>query len=132
MGHPFGGGEEATQRGCMASMHDHSHIAMTYTALAVLSILGDDLSRVRRGPILRALGRLQQEDGRFTASFGGSECDMRFLFCAAAISFILGDWSAVDKDLAVSFVESCQVRKHTSKHKHTNTNTNTHRAHWRY
>ena len=37
----------------------HGHIAMTYTALASLVILGDDLARVAREPILRAVRQLQ-------------------------------------------------------------------------
>lgn len=40
------------------------HIAMTYTGLASLIILGDDLSRVDRTAVARGLTNLQQEDGR--------------------------------------------------------------------
>ncbi|XP_060565878.1 geranylgeranyl transferase type-1 subunit beta-like, partial [Ruditapes philippinarum] len=45
--------------------YDGAHIAMTYTALASLLILGDDLSKVNREVILLALRNLQQKDGRF-------------------------------------------------------------------
>lgn len=55
---------------------------MTYTALCVLRILGDDFSRLRRRAIIDALRHLQEEDGSFRAVHGGSERDMRFLFCA--------------------------------------------------
>jgi len=34
---------------------------------------------------------------------------MRFLFCAAAISHFLGDWSGFDKDSAVSYISQCEV-----------------------
>ena len=37
---------------------------MTYTALAILVILGDDLSRVYKKAVLNSLRSLQLEDGR--------------------------------------------------------------------
>lgn len=39
------------------------------------------------------LRHLQQESGAFQATREKSECDMRFLYCACAISATLGDWS---------------------------------------
>ena len=47
-----------------ACEYDCSHIAMTYTALASLLILGDDLSRVNRQAVIDALKTLQLPDGR--------------------------------------------------------------------
>ena len=44
--------------------YDCSHIAMTYTALASLVILGDDLSRVNRPAVIEGLKALQLSDGR--------------------------------------------------------------------
>lgn len=44
--------------------YDCSHIAMTYTALASLLILGDDLSRVNKPAVIEALKALQLPDGR--------------------------------------------------------------------
>ena len=44
--------------------YDCSHIAMTYTALSSLLILGDDLSRVNRPAVIEALKALQLPDGR--------------------------------------------------------------------
>ena len=44
--------------------YDCSHIAMTYTALASLVILGDDLSRVNRPAVIEGLKALQLPDGR--------------------------------------------------------------------
>ena len=105
------------------------HIAMTYTALAVLKTLGDDLSRVDKkglvegefldsnhicilpfllvAQILLELKLLQQTDGSFAASHDCGECDMRFLFCACAISSFIGDWSGIDKELAMKYIKSC-------------------------
>lgn len=45
--------------------YDSGHVAMTYTGLACLVILGDDLSRVCREACLAGLRALQLEDGRF-------------------------------------------------------------------
>jgi geranylgeranyl transferase type-1 subunit beta len=97
--------------GCFANNEpinssDFGHLAMTYTALAILRILGDDYSRVNRKAITAALRKLQQEDGCFVATAGGSERDIRFLFCACAISCFLGDWSGVDCDRAYKYVLS--------------------------
>ena len=64
-------------------VHDHGHIAMTYTALASLIILGDNLSRVNRPALLAGVRALQLEDGSFKAALEGGENDMRFLYCAA-------------------------------------------------
>jgi len=46
---------------------DCAHLATTYTAMCTLRVLGDDFSRIDRGAILSAIGRLQQPDGRHVA-----------------------------------------------------------------
>lgn len=38
----------------------------------------------------------------------GSENDLRFLYCACAISHILDDWSGINKDMAVAYIQSCR------------------------
>jgi geranylgeranyl transferase type-1 subunit beta len=87
---------------------DCSHIAVTYTAMCALRILGDDFSRIDRPAILEALRFLQRPDGSFCPNAGGSESDMRFIYCAAAISYMLQDWSAFNVDKAVQYVISSQ------------------------
>ncbi|KAL3780364.1 hypothetical protein ACHAW5_007122 [Stephanodiscus triporus] len=92
---------------------------MTYVALCTLLALGDDLSRVDRGGIMRTLRRLQREDGSFSSVSSSSsrigtgrrrdgagggveeeeeeECDddddddsdLRFVYTAAAIRHLL-------------------------------------------
>jgi geranylgeranyl transferase type-1 subunit beta len=47
-----------------SSIYEYGHLAMTYTGLASLVILGDDLSRVNRAAIIEGVKALQQEDGR--------------------------------------------------------------------
>ncbi|CAB3384577.1 Hypothetical predicted protein [Cloeon dipterum] len=86
--------------------YQHSHIAMTYTALSSLIILGDDLSRVNRPAVIRGVRALQQPDGSFCAHLGGSENDMRFIFCAAVICYTLKDWSGMDMPLVEDFIKS--------------------------
>jgi len=89
--------------------YNHGHIAMTYTAIATLKTLGDDLSRVDRRGIVNALGSaLQLADGSYQSIAVGSEHDMRFLYCACAISHMLDDWSGVDCDKAVSYIRACR------------------------
>lgn len=87
--------------------HTHCHVAMTYTALCTLAALGDDLSRVDKVKTVASLQALQRLDGSFQCIQVGSEHDMRFLYCACVVSYLLNDWSAVDKDRAVDFVQSC-------------------------
>lgn len=78
------------------------HIAMTYSALASLVTLGDDLSRVDRSGVATELARLRRGDGSYAPS-DGCECDVRFSYCAAAISKLLG----IDVDVR-DFVDKCR------------------------
>lgn len=80
-----------------ADQYQWGHLAMTYTAIAILLALGDDLSRLDRAAIIRGVAATQREDGSFSATVEGSEQDMRFVYCAACICTMLDDWGAVDK-----------------------------------
>lgn len=84
--------------------YDHGHVAMTYTALASLVIMGDRLEGVDRAAVLAGVRALQLEDGSFKAALVGGENDMRFLYCAACICTFLGDWSGMDREQALSYV----------------------------
>lgn len=58
---------DGSSTGCRSQAlcnYDNGHMAMTYTALCLLLICGDDLSRVHREGVLRLVKRLQQPDGR--------------------------------------------------------------------
>eukprot|EP00010_Vexillifera_abyssalis_P004777 CAMPEP_0201554452 /NCGR_PEP_ID=MMETSP0173_2-20130828/41101_1 /ASSEMBLY_ACC=CAM_ASM_000268 /TAXON_ID=218659 /ORGANISM="Vexillifera sp., Strain DIVA3 564/2" /LENGTH=368 /DNA_ID=CAMNT_0047965731 /DNA_START=32 /DNA_END=1134 /DNA_ORIENTATION=- len=88
--------------------HDKIHIAMTYVALCILCILGDDFSRVNRKGVIGSLKHLQQKNGSFSPITGRSENDMRFVYCAMAISYFLDDWSGVDIDLVCKYVHASQ------------------------
>mmetsp|Transcript_772 Transcript_772/g.1187 ORF Transcript_772/g.1187 Transcript_772/m.1187 type:complete len:345 (+) Transcript_772:28-1062(+) len=91
-----------------ALKHDYSHITHTYTALAVLKMLGDDYSRVNREAVIRSVKRLQNENGSFNCLASGSESDMRFVYCAACICHLLNDWNGMDVELTANYIASCQ------------------------
>jgi geranylgeranyl transferase type-1 subunit beta len=82
---------------------------MTYTALASLLILGDDLSRVHHSAIIEGLKSLQLPDGSFQPMAYGCESDVRFIYCACCISYMLNDWSGIDQDKAVEYIRMSQV-----------------------
>lgn len=85
---------------------------MTYTALLILLILGDDLSRVAKEPILRALRKLQQPNGSFVPCLTDCESDMRFTFCAAAVSYMLNDSSGINQTTMLQYIRDCQTHEH--------------------
>ncbi|XP_033633939.1 geranylgeranyl transferase type-1 subunit beta-like [Asterias rubens] len=84
--------------------YDWGHIAMTYTGLSSLLILGDDLSRVNKPAVVAGLKALQLEDGSFAATLNGSENDMRFIYCACCISSILNNWNGIDTNKAAEYI----------------------------
>lgn len=84
---------------------DKAHIASTYTALCCLVILGDDLSRVDKRNIIHSVRKLQLPNGSFRALHDECESDIRHLYCAACICYILQDWSGMDVEKAVDFIQ---------------------------
>lgn len=92
---------------CGQTPYDYGHLAMTYAALAVLATCGDDFSRVNRKAIIRGIPK-QHADGSFSPVVVPSESDMRFLYTACAVSFMLDDFSAIDVDKAVAYVKASQ------------------------
>ncbi|KAF0408180.1 Geranylgeranyl transferase type-1 subunit beta [Gigaspora margarita] len=108
-GSPFSG-LPYNPNGCRASRlpFDASNLAMTYTALTSLLILGDDLSRVDKSAIINAMKYLQKDDGSFTQTYQGMESDMRFVYCACAISYMLNDFSGINIDKVVQYIKESQ------------------------
>ncbi|RUS83103.1 hypothetical protein EGW08_009135 [Elysia chlorotica] len=100
LGHPYDTQQAKNQQ----IPYDSSNIAMTYTSLASLLILGDDLSRVHKKAVIQGVKSLQQDDGSFVSVLEGSEYDMRFVYCACCISHILNDWSGIDVKKAASYI----------------------------
>ncbi|KAL4717168.1 hypothetical protein ACJJTC_017055 [Scirpophaga incertulas] len=80
------------------------HLAMTYTGLCILLTLGDDLSRINRKALIEGVKALQTEEGNFSATLSGCESDMRFVYCAACISYILNDWSGFNIEKATDYI----------------------------
>ncbi|KAK7689911.1 hypothetical protein QCA50_006550 [Cerrena zonata] len=89
------------------SKFDTPHLIMTYTAILTLAILRDDFTQLDRKGIIRFLGSCQREDGSFTSFPEGGEADLRQVYCAFAISSMLGDWSGIKVDRAVAYIQRC-------------------------
>ena len=89
--------------------YDQIHVTMTMTALLSLLILGDDLSKVERRKIAASLKYLQLPTGAFLATRLSTENDLRFVYCACVVAFILNDWSGIDKDLCTKFILQCRT-----------------------
>ena len=92
--------------------YDRVHITMTMTGLLSLLLLGDDLENVDRRKIASSLKYLQLPTGAFLATRISTENDLRFVYCACVVAFILNDWSGIDKDLCTSFILQCQTYEH--------------------
>lgn len=54
--------------------------------------------------LFTGLKTLQLPDGSFKGAIEGVENDMRFVYCAACISYILDDWSGVNVELMMDFI----------------------------
>ncbi|CAF0826764.1 unnamed protein product [Brachionus calyciflorus] len=89
--------------------YDCSHLTMTFSALNALLTLGDDLSRINKKAILTSIQALQLLDGSLTATSQDYENDVRFLYSACCICYILNDWSFIDIERAYSFLLSCMT-----------------------
>ena len=84
-------GEYKSEEQPSPNEHDLGNIANTYSALCVLLTCGDSLSRVDKVGIRSWVKGLQNGDGSFRAITPESESDVRFLYCACAISVIIGE-----------------------------------------
>ncbi|QCE12880.1 geranylgeranyl transferase type-1 subunit beta isoform X1 [Vigna unguiculata] len=89
-------------------IHNNSHLASTYCAIAILKIVGYELSNLDSESIASSMRNLQQPDGSFIPIHIGGETDLRFVYCAAAICFMLNNWSGMDKEKAKDYILRCQ------------------------
>lgn len=94
---------------CGSEKYKWGHLAMTYTGISILITLGDDLRRLDRKAIIEGVAAVQRADGSFSASIEGNEHDMRFVYCAAAICFMLDDWGTVNKQLMAEYIKNSIV-----------------------
>lgn len=62
----FYGSRTLTFKGCEENVSEYNvgHLAMTYSCLCTLIILGDDLSRLNKVTTLKAVQYLQNDNGR--------------------------------------------------------------------
>lgn len=92
--------------------NNQPHLANTYVALIMLIILGDDLRGVNRDSLRYTLRKCQLESGCFccvnSLSPIDSENDMRFVYCAASICYILDLWDAIDVEKMYQFILASQ------------------------
>ncbi|MCO5594890.1 hypothetical protein L7F22_048925 [Adiantum nelumboides] len=105
-------GVQFSPLGASALVHDGGHLASTYSALAILTILGDDLCRVRKHALLVSMRKLQQQDGSFTSVHMGMEADLRFVYCAEFSQEILN----ISKVLASYSISIGGHTQPTSRH----------------
>nr|AAP50511.1 geranylgeranyltransferase type I beta subunit [Catharanthus roseus] len=85
-----------------------SHLASSYCALTILRTVGYDFSLLNSKLILESMKNLQQQDGSFMPIHSGAETDLRFVYCAAAICFMFGNWGGMDRAKAKEYILSCQ------------------------
>ena len=90
------------------SEFDKGHLVHTYSALVSLKILGDDFSRIRRKALFKYIKECQNEDGSFRATIDSYEADLRFLYSACVVCYLLDDFQAIDKKSAIEFIFNCQ------------------------
>lgn len=62
---------------------------------------------------ISGVAAVQRADGSFSASIRGSEHDMRFVYCAAAICNMLNDWGTVNKESMFNYIMNSIVSKLT-------------------
>ncbi|KAG8926787.1 hypothetical protein FRC02_008682 [Tulasnella sp. 418] len=105
-------GTEGSEAYKTTNPYDQPHLIMTYTALIMLAVFRDDMSRLNRKGLTTFLKSLQLDDGSFTPVPGWGESDVRLLYCAFVISKLLDDWSGVDVNKALAFIRKCRVRHH--------------------
>lgn len=91
---------------CATQSANCANVAATYSALSALVLLGDDLARVDKPAIVAGLRDLQLESGCFVPHVGAAEQDPRFIYCACAVSTVLGDWSGIDTEAATRYIVS--------------------------
>ena len=48
--------------------------------------------------------------GSFSCVPEGSETDMRFVYCACCVSYMLNDWSGMDREKTISYIINSLVR----------------------
>ncbi|GAA5910754.1 protein geranylgeranyltransferase type I subunit CDC43 [Sporobolomyces salmoneus] len=88
---------------------DPPNIIQSYTAILILALLEDPLERLDRSGLLRLVGECQNSDGSFSLFPGSAEPgDPRSTYSAFAICSLLNDWSTIDTENGLRFLDSCR------------------------
>ncbi|KAI9387637.1 hypothetical protein POPTR_010G206001v4 [Populus trichocarpa] len=87
---------------------NHSHLASTYCALSILKTVGSNLLNIDSKLISMSIRNLQQPDGSFLPIHIGAETDLRFIYCASPICYMLEDWSSMDRVKTKECILKCQ------------------------
>lgn len=54
--------------------------------------------------LIPGVAAVQRKDGSFSASIEGNEYDMRFVYCACCICYMLNDWGQVNKSAMGKYI----------------------------
>ncbi|GAA6010736.1 hypothetical protein JCM11491_002922 [Sporobolomyces phaffii] len=89
---------------------DPPNIIQSYTAILILALLDDPLDDLDRSGLLRLVGQCQNSDGSFSLFPESQEPgDPRSTYSAFAIASMLNDWSTINVDTALKFLDSCRT-----------------------
>jgi geranylgeranyl transferase type-1 subunit beta len=78
------------------------NVAMTYSALSLLTTCGDDLGGIDAPGVARFISRAQTPSGAFASHKGHTEVDARFCFAAVASLYLLSRRAAVPQNFFAS------------------------------
>ncbi|KAG9119213.1 hypothetical protein FRC07_005856, partial [Ceratobasidium sp. 392] len=106
----FRGGDSLALSGSSAeaTIGDPANLIMTYAALLTLSILRDDFSRLDKSGLLRFVASCQNSDGSFSPTTSEQIGDLRVLYTAFVICYLLDSWSAINVPAALEFIRRCR------------------------
>ncbi|KAG8706532.1 hypothetical protein FRC09_002372 [Ceratobasidium sp. 395] len=81
---------------------------MTYAAILTLAILRDDFSRLDKLGVQRFVANCQNSDGSFSSTTAEQVGDLRILYTAFVICYLLDDWSTINVPAALEFIQRCR------------------------
>ncbi|KAF8600240.1 terpenoid cyclases/Protein prenyltransferase [Ceratobasidium sp. AG-I] len=105
----FRGGDSLLDANAETSITDPANLIMTYAAILSLAILRDDFSQLDRAGLRKFVGSCQNPDGSFSATVNGDEGDLRVLYTAFVICFLLDDWEPINIPAAVDYIRRCRT-----------------------
>ncbi|KDN34518.1 hypothetical protein RSAG8_12391, partial [Rhizoctonia solani AG-8 WAC10335] len=85
------------------SIQTSPNLIMTYAAILSLAILRDDFSKLDKPALLQLIASRQNADGSFSAVPHDTIGDLRVLYTAFVICYLLDDWTRIDVPGALSF-----------------------------